>query len=80
MGMKEEMERLSRDTRPGLPCRVKVIFDELQKPDADELRDALRDPSISGAVIARVLTERGHKVSANTIGHHRRGGCACERI
>lgn len=80
MGMKEDMQRLAQDMRPGLPCRIKVIYGELQKPDADELRDAMTDPAISGAVIARVLTERGFKVSANTVGHHRRGGCACERL
>jgi hypothetical protein len=80
MGLKDEMAQAAKETRPGLPCRVKVIYGEMQKPDLDDLRDALSDPAISSAVIARVLTERGYKISSNTVGHHRRGGCSCERL
>lgn len=62
---------------PGRPCTVGLILNSIGD-EADQLRAALRDPSIQSVTIAKVLTGRGYRVSGDVMARHRRGICRCE--
>lgn len=81
MGLMDEIAQAKKQApRSGPRCSLERVYAEMQKPDAEELHDALANPTISASVISRVLKDRGFNVSINVIAHHRRGGCRCERI
>lgn len=46
---------------------VEKLLADLPKADADDLRSALADPTISGPQICRALAKRGVKVSSGVI-------------
>jgi len=76
----DDFEAEKAKSLKGPSCSVQEAYSVLQKPDADELRDALVRPEISAAVISRVLARHGVKVGGQTIARHRRGDCSCERV
>ena len=80
MGMMEELEAEQAAARRGAICSFVAVYAGLQKPDADDLRDALNRPEIAAATIVRVLARHGFKVQSQTVRRHRRGECSCERI
>lgn len=47
--------------------------------DADQIRAALADQSLTGTIIAKALTKAGHAVRSEAVQRHRRGACDCER-
>lgn len=51
--------------------KLEVILDGMSKRDADDLRAALADTSLSNAVIARALTNEGHAISESAVNGHR---------
>jgi hypothetical protein len=59
------------------------VLAALQKSDKADLDAALANPIITGAAIARGLSEiletQGIKVSAETVNRHRKGECGCAR-
>jgi hypothetical protein len=73
----DEFKQASEGLKKGPRCSVGQILEALPEPEAQELRQALDDISLQSTVIARVLTDRGHKVSGQTLGHHRRKACSC---
>lgn len=73
MGLLDEVksEMLPR----GPKCTTCVLIGEnssLSETDRDELAVALKDPSVQGSAIARVLRARGISTTSTTISRHRR--------
>lgn len=79
MGLMDELRTRQKEVaRLGKTCRIATILDGLDKKDADDLREALdRDSGIGHSTIARVLSDRGDKVSDGMVGYHRNGRCSC---
>lgn len=64
----------------GPACQVDAAYRALSAEDAEDLSAVLRNDSVYGATIARVLSRRlDRKVSAKSVQRHRRGDCGCER-
>lgn len=80
MGIMDELEAEQAASRKGPVCGFVGVYSGLQKPDADELRDALIRPEIAAATIVRVLARHGFKLQSQTVRRHRRGECTCERV
>ena len=68
MGKLLEEIKSSGSGRPGL---VAQILADLPKQDAQDLQEALADPTISVMQITRALNKRGHKISSSVIYRHR---------
>lgn len=59
------------------PCRVEVIRRGFDGDDRVQFEKILSDPSVPHSLIVRALAVEGIKVSASTVGLHRRGACSC---
>jgi hypothetical protein len=59
------------------PCRVEVIRRGFDGADRVQFEKILADPSVPHSLIVRALAVEGIKVSASTVGLHRRGACSC---
>lgn len=59
------------------PCRVEVIRRGFDGADRVQFEKILDDPSVPHSLIVRALAVEGIKVSASTVGLHRRGACSC---
>jgi hypothetical protein len=78
--MMDELEAEQAAARRGAICSFVAVYAGLQKPDGEDLRDALKRPEIAAATIVRVLARHGFKVQSQTVRRHRRGECSCVRI
>lgn len=58
-------------------CSVARLLSTLSEDDAATLRGALSDPRVKTSTIQRALRRNGDTLAEQTIGRHRRGGCAC---
>lgn len=58
-------------------CRVRTILESLDSADRKILEGLLVSDEWSGSALSSALKARGLIVSAETIRHHRRGGCSC---
>ena len=76
MSLLAEM-RNAEDARRGPRCSVTVVLESMNDEDAADLRAALGDPTITGSVIARILRNRGHRITEQSVTRHRRGACLC---
>lgn len=56
----------------GNPSWYEIYVPQMTDEQRKGLEEALQDPSINHAVIARVLNGWGYKVKANSVGHWRR--------
>lgn len=68
MGKLLDEIKSSSNARPSL---VAAILADLPKQDAQDLQEALADPTISVMQIVRALNKRGIKVSSSVIYRHR---------
>lgn len=59
------------------PCRVEVIRRGFDGADRAQFEKILDDPTVPHSLIVRALAVEGIKVSASTVGLHRRGACSC---
>jgi Ca2+-binding EF-hand superfamily protein len=77
MGLKDAV--LAERKRQGGTCTLALIYQQLTKKDAAELREIFALPSIdvNNAMIQRALGSMGYKLSNSTIQRHRAGECAC---
>lgn len=75
MGLLDEV--LAAQAAPPKRCKTGKLVDKLPKDDAADLQTALANPNVQTEVLVRVLTQRGHQVSASQLGSHRRGECCC---
>lgn len=68
------------DWRPrrGPVCTMKALLESVDDDTADLIRAAMTNPYAPSTMIARAITERGHRVSAHVVQRHRRGECRCE--
>lgn len=71
MGLLDEI----RKAQPA-PCRLSMIATALDESDRAELWQALAEPTVSAAVIARVLRARGHSISDDVVLRHRKNECS----
>lgn len=60
-----------KSSSSGRPSLVAQILADLPKQDAQDLQEALADPTISVMQITRALNKRGHKISSSVIYRHR---------
>ena len=58
--------------RHGNPSWYEMYVPQMTDSQREGLDEALQDPTINHAVIARVLNGWGFKVTANSVGHWRR--------
>lgn len=65
-----------KPTRKGPRCTMCDLMDTLDKRDIAALTAALADETFTHAAISRALRAEGHKVSAITVGRHRKGECS----
>lgn len=65
---------------PGPRCGWRKLMDSVTEQDAKDLTDAINSPDITYGAIARWLKEkRNISIREGVIGHHKRGGCTCQR-
>lgn len=80
--LKEQISNLTA-ARPGVPCKMGVILNELDSTDAISLAELLDNSRTSASAIALLLMENNYRVSVGTIGNHRRrvvgSGCRCPK-
>lgn len=76
MGLLDEFR--NEGVRPRVRCQVIVILEAMTETDADDLKAALADATVTAAAIERVLNRRNIKLSQGTIARHRRGECSCD--
>lgn len=76
MGFSESF-RKCQEQAPGRPCRVEVIRRGFDGADRVQFEKILADPSVPHSLIVRALAVEGIRVSASTVGLHRRGVCSC---
>jgi hypothetical protein len=62
----------------GTVCSVTSLRETLDPTDRAHFDEALADPTVSAAAIARAVNNRGHKIGQYAIGRHRRRDCTCE--
>lgn len=76
MSLLDEIRR--ERIKKGPACTVSVLLTKLEKSDAADLQAALDDAGISATIIAKVLSERGERISVEALRRHRRKMCGCE--
>lgn len=60
-------------------CGVRRVLSELSGADAADLKSALQNPVIESSAIAKgVAAALGAKISASSVGRHRKGECTCQ--
>jgi hypothetical protein len=73
----EALETVAASNR--VRCRVGLVLAELDAADSESLRTALADMSVSAPMIVRAMSMVGHRLSLDSVKHHRRKLCSCER-
>ena len=62
-------------------CSFVRIFSQLSNDEAQALQSALDNPNVTSSGIARVLSDRGFRMTHVTVARHRRrgqgNGCIC---
>lgn len=58
-------------------CSIAVLLETFDADDARDLRLLLADPDVPATLIARALSNRGHKVQGQTVRRHRKRDCSC---
>ena len=71
--------KTASESIPGGTCTAGKLLEALTPADRADLEAALADRSIPATIIAKVLTETGHKIGDDAVQRHRRGACACGR-
>ena len=59
------------------PCKVEVIRLGFEGEDRACFETLLKDSNVPHSLIVQALAVEGIKVSASTVGAHRRGVCSC---
>ena len=59
------------------PCKVEVIRLGFEGEDRACFENLLKDSNVPHSLIVQALAVEGIKVSASTVGAHRRGVCSC---
>lgn len=62
---------------PGGPCTVQLVI-EAFPDEADDIWQIVMNSEVSGAHIARVFSEHGHRTGPESVNRHRRGECKCD--
>lgn len=78
MGLMDKITAEQERVRPNR-CGVAKAMQSLKKADQEQLEDALANPEYAHSVIAKVLTDEGHKTTSDGVSRHRRGICGCAR-
>ena len=69
--------RTVTEGRHGRPCRVEVIRRGFEGEDRECFEGLLADEQVPHSLIVQALAVEGIRVSASTVGLHRRGVCSC---
>lgn len=77
MSLADELAQAAEDSRR-IRCTVALILQDLDPADRGALEAAMLDGTLTGRVIAEVLTRRGHKVGSGAILNHRNKRCSCQ--
>lgn len=69
--------------KPGPPCTVKLVLEQLDPEDRRAFEELLRNRGVSASKVAGVLMRNGYRIAAPAVTRHRRGhangGCACHQ-
>ena len=82
MSLLDDVNNLSKErSQSGPRCGMEILFKEIKKEEQLAIMNALGNPRLNAAQIARALTRNGHPVNSRTITRHRRrgtsDGCRC---
>jgi hypothetical protein len=70
----------SLNMKPGPLCGWRRLIDSVSAEEAKELNGALMSNDITYGAIVRWLKEKKNiRMSEGVLGHHKRGGCTCQR-
>lgn len=64
-------------TKPGPACRFRICREATDIDERKALDQAMKDPGITSAAVARVLTSWGYSIRADSVTRHRRKECSC---
>lgn len=66
--------------KPGPLCGWRRLIDSVSTEEAKELNSALMSNDITYGAIVRWLKEKKNiRMSEGVLGHHKRGGCTCQK-
>ena len=73
-----------KKTLPGHECAMGKLMRELPEAFSSKLMETLKNTSIEGTAITKVLADYGFEMSSNVVRRHRRrlqglDGCKCEK-
>lgn len=73
-----------KKTLPGHECAMGKLMRELPEAFSSKLMETLKNTSIEGTAITKVLSDYGFEMSSNVVRRHRRrlqglDGCKCEK-
>jgi len=73
-----------KKTLPGHECAMGKLMRELPEAFSSKLMETLKNTSIEGTAITKVLADFGFEMSSNVVRRHRRrlqglDGCKCEK-
>lgn len=77
-GLLQAIKAAQATHRHGSKCAVDAVLSQLDEVDANGLRQALADETLTVAIIGRTLRSLGHKIGDDSLRRHRRGVCLCE--
>jgi hypothetical protein len=76
----ENLRQVAEERRPpSVKCFVCALLDNLPTEDAKALNEALNNPNITKASIAKILQAEGHHITYSSLGRHARGDCVTKR-
>lgn len=71
------LDAFSSGARRGPTCSFGRLLGLLTPQDAEVVRAALADDTITASTIAAVLRSNGHDIGDHTVARHRAGKCKC---
>jgi len=61
------------------PCRVRTLYSEFDKTDADIFDNAVSDPNWKAETLSKALATRGITIAGSAITRHRQKECSCSK-
>ena len=74
----EEAQIQDKVSRPR--CPIAILLRDLPDEEVGYLTGALKMPYIQHSTIASLLTDWGHRTTANSVSRHRNRDCSCESV
>lgn len=62
------------------PCRVRSLYSELDKADAEIFDNAIGDRAWKAESLSKALAARGVTIAGSAITRHRQKACSCLKV